>query len=518
MSRLADAADMAWASGDSLRAGSLVAEVLGSSPDATLRARLVQLQGRIELQTGTPEGARDRFVEAAEILEGVDAGAAAGSLGLAVAACHHGGLMPEGLVLAERLRGLAPRDGGPADQQADYMLGRALRLAGQAEESAAILGPVLDRLVETDDLGLADLTRASIAAASLERDPESRDFAGQATRYARSQGPMALAQTLTLLAETCVRQGEWQRASAAANEGLVLARDLGQPNVAAYFLQSLIRIEAARGDEAACRAYAAEALPLMHESGVVVPLTLVNCPIGLLELGLERLDDAIQVLRETSKGIDARGMFGRDFLPDLDLVEALVRIGTPDEAQDVFTAWLARDGHEGSRLVGALAARCRGLLASEGEMEDHFQEALRLHAETVNPFGSARTQLCFGERLRRAGRRVDARVQLRAALEEFERLEATAWIKRTRRELRATGEKLGRRAAATGDELTAQELQVALQVAEGKTNKDAAAALFLSPKTVEFHLARVYRKLDLSSRAELIRRFAEAGAPAELVG
>jgi DNA-binding CsgD family transcriptional regulator len=112
--------------------------------------------------------------------------------------------------------------------------------------------------------------------------------------------------------------------------------------------------------------------------------------------------------------------------------------------------------------------------------------------------------------LRRAGRRVDARVQLRSALEAFEGLEAEPWIRRTRRELRATGEKLGRRAARTGDELTAQELQVALQVAEGKTNREVGAALFLSPKTVEFHLARVYRKLEISSRAELVRRFALA--------
>jgi DNA-binding CsgD family transcriptional regulator len=146
------------------------------------------------------------------------------------------------------------------------------------------------------------------------------------------------------------------------------------------------------------------------------------------------------------------------------------------------------------------------LLAGDDVFEDDFRTALELHELADEPFAVARTRLCLGERLRRAGRRIDARSELRAALETFDRLEAEPWITRARRELRATGEKVGRRAARTGDELTAQELQVALLVAEGKTNREVGAALFLSPKTVEFHLARVYRKLDLTSRAELIRR------------
>ena len=101
-------------------------------------------------------------------------------------------------------------------------------------------------------------------------------------------------------------------------------------------------------------------------------------------------------------------------------------------------------------------------------------------------------------------------MHLRAAHADFERLGAGPWRERAAAELRATGERLGRRAAREGDELTPQELQVALQAAEGKTNKEIGAALFLSPKTVDFHLRRVFRKLDVRSRGELIRRFAVA--------
>jgi DNA-binding CsgD family transcriptional regulator len=511
--RLADAANMAWIAGDSARTSTLVEEVLASTTDRLVQARLLQLRGRVELQTGTPEGARDRFVSAAELFEQDDPVAAAAALGLAVAACHHGGMMREGLALAKRSQTLAPRDCGLASRQTDYMLGRALGFAGYADEGAAILEPVLEQLLAEEDPGLQDLTRAALAAASLERDTESRELAERATRLARSQGPMALVQTLTLLAETCVRQGELQRATAAANEGFSLARDLGQPNVAVYFLQSLVRVEGTRGNEAACRAYAEDALPLIRASGVVLSLAVVQCALGLLELGIDDLEASVAILTETARTLEERGIFARDLQPEVDLVEALVRLGKLDDAQRVFDVWLTRGGRDGSPRIGALRARCRGLLAGDAEMEAAFEEALLRHASKVDPFGVARTHLCYGERLRRAGRRVDARAQLRAALQEFEPLEATAWIKRARRELRATGEKLGRRAAKTGDELTAQELQVALQVAEGKTNKEVGAALFLSPKTVEFHLARVYRKLDLASRGELIRHFAAAALP-----
>jgi DNA-binding CsgD family transcriptional regulator len=141
-------------------------------------------------------------------------------------------------------------------------------------------------------------------------------------------------------------------------------------------------------------------------------------------------------------------------------------------------------------------------------MDEHFAEALSLHTAIGDPLAVARTRLRHGERLRRAGRRRDARDQLRAAHESFDRLGAQPWAQRAAAELRATGERLGRREARTGEELTAQELQVALQAAEGKTNKQVGAALFLSPKTVDFHLRRVYRKLDVRSRAELIKHFA----------
>jgi DNA-binding CsgD family transcriptional regulator len=154
------------------------------------------------------------------------------------------------------------------------------------------------------------------------------------------------------------------------------------------------------------------------------------------------------------------------------------------------------------------AARCRALVAdADAAAEAGFQEALRLH-EGAGAFERARTELCFGEWLRRRGHRRDSRMHLGAALEAFEASGATPWAERSRRELRASGLTLRRRQPAAREQLTPQELQIARLVAEGKTNRDVAATLFVTPKTVEFHLTRVYRKLEIHSRSELVRRMA----------
>ncbi len=153
-------------------------------------------------------------------------------------------------------------------------------------------------------------------------------------------------------------------------------------------------------------------------------------------------------------------------------------------------------------------ARGRGLLAADDRFEEFFAEAFAEHERSDDRWALARTRLCFGERLRRAARRVDAREQLRLALQAFEDMGAEAWAERARAELRATGEKLRRRQSWEEEELTPQELQIALHVARGMTNRQVGAALFLSHKTIEFHLGRIYRKLNMRARAELIMRFA----------
>jgi DNA-binding CsgD family transcriptional regulator len=202
------------------------------------------------------------------------------------------------------------------------------------------------------------------------------------------------------------------------------------------------------------------------------------------------------------------------FAPDL--IEAYVHSGARAEAEAALATFEALPARTRRTWALATAARCRGILAGT-DFDEHFEEALRLHDRTPTPFDRARTELCYGERLRRARRRAEARERLHSALETFERLDAEPWANRARGELRATGETARRRDRSGSEQLTLQELQVALKVAVGATNREVATALFLSPKTIEAHLGRVYSKLGLRSRTELAHRFAhesgESGFP-----
>jgi DNA-binding CsgD family transcriptional regulator len=154
----------------------------------------------------------------------------------------------------------------------------------------------------------------------------------------------------------------------------------------------------------------------------------------------------------------------------------------------------------------ARAERTLGMLGDDPDIDTHFEASLRLHAKTLDTFETARTRLAYGVRLRRARRRVAARPHLRSALAAFDELSATPWADLAAAELAATGETIRRRAPSGVQTLTLQELQVSLLLAEGRTTREVAAALFLSPKTVEYHLRKVYTKLGIRSRTELAAR------------
>ncbi|HYO19446.1 MAG TPA: helix-turn-helix transcriptional regulator, partial [Dermatophilaceae bacterium] len=138
---------------------------------------------------------------------------------------------------------------------------------------------------------------------------------------------------------------------------------------------------------------------------------------------------------------------------------------------------------------------------------EHYRAALQLHAQTPDRYETARTELTFGACLRRERRRSDARPLLRSALQTFEELGAVPWADNAAQELKATGETVRRREATAMDELTPQERQISQLLAQGRTTRETAAALFISPKTVEYHLRHVYLKLDIRSRTELAERF-----------
>jgi DNA-binding CsgD family transcriptional regulator len=293
--------------------------------------------------------------------------------------------------------------------------------------------------------------------------------------------------------------GRWPSAAANAKEGLQLAREIGQHDLVAQQLAMLALIAAARGSEDECRSLAAESRELASARGLGIVAEVAHWALALLELGLGRAEEALRRSRDISSTLVV-------FWGALDRIEAAIRAGERETALvylEVFESWA-----ESSRAAWtrAVALHCRALLSEdESEAGRLFLAALDAHAEAARPFEHARSELAYGEFLRRGRHRVEAREHLRAALDGFEGLGATHWAERARVELRASGQTARKRDPSTRAELTEQELQIARFVSEGVTNREVAAQLFLSPRTIDFHLRNVYRKLGINSRTALAR-------------
>jgi DNA-binding CsgD family transcriptional regulator len=188
----------------------------------------------------------------------------------------------------------------------------------------------------------------------------------------------------------------------------------------------------------------------------------------------------------------------------LGVVETGVLVGQIDVARTHQESLESATAALDAPSLHAFAAHGRGLLASDDSYRGAFDEALEWHERGGSRFDHARTQLAYGERLRRERHRIESRRLLRAAIDSFDEIGSPPWAERARRELQATGEVTHPRVASSRDLLTPQELQVARLASEGLSNNEIATRLFLSPRTVEKHLTSAFRKLDVSSRRGLI--------------
>jgi DNA-binding NarL/FixJ family response regulator len=341
---------------------------------------------------------------------------------------------------------------------------------------------------------------ASASACLAGRDDAMADIGGALVADARARGAIGvLPSGLNQLSWAETMLGHYRDARISASEGRQLALDLGQRYWADFMCGTLAYLAAIEGDEQQCRQYAGQVAPA-GESAVAA--LWAEAALSLLDLGYGRIADALARL-EAAADSPARHH------PNItrmgpDHVEAAVRLGRPDRAADAvarFSRWAPLVGQP---WATALQARCQALTASDDDAEQHYQRALRLHEQDTRPFDQARTQLVYGEWLRRAKRRRDARVQLHAALRTFQSLGAQPWADRAHTELTATGAPAPQPAAPDVlAALTPQEMQIARLAAQGLPNRDIAAQLFLSPRTVAYHLYKAYPKLGIASRAEL---------------
>ena len=352
--------------------------------------------------------------------------------------------------------------------------------------------------------------RGMIAAAGLAlvsgHDTEAARIAATLVADARARGMLvALPGGLSLQALAEAAAGQYRTALISATEALRLAGDLGQPYWTNWARMALAYVAAVEDDQERCREYA-DYLPLVREG--MVGLTWGQAALALLELGRGQAQAAFDRLEATASG--PWRYQSPIFRSAPDQIEAAVRLGQAERAAAPlarFTRWAALVRQP---WVDALLARCQALTAADSEAEPHYTRALTLHHPHNRPFERARTELVYGEWLRRSRRKTEARVHLRAALETFESLGSRSWALRARTELNASGAAAPRLSIpdvfAT---LTPQELQITQLAAQGMSNRDIAAQLFLSPRTVAYHLYKAYPKLGISSRSELTTLTAE---------
>jgi DNA-binding CsgD family transcriptional regulator len=516
--RLAFAADAALHAGDLERAASLVGEARPDTEGATPAARLDVLAGSTAILRGDLAAGIDLLEGAIDILAADDADAAVGVALACAIACYRGGQARRMLAAAGQAAACA-RSGAPVRRrvQAAIALGCARLFAGDdAAEGAAILRQAIDEIVSGDAAG-ADpdlLVAAAWAALFLREEDTGREFTTRAIDAARDDGGVTvLLPALELAARAAVASDEWPVGAALYGEALAIARDVGSLATEVTSLAALAWLHARQGHEALYRARAREATDSMERVGARVFGVWLLMARADLELGAGRLVDAVESLEGRRAALDEMGIGDADLAPEPELVEALTRLERTGEASAALARYAEIATAKGQPWALARLHRCRGVVAADGCFDEPFAAAIAEHARTSDTYEEARTRLLYGERLRRARRRAAARDELRRAYTAFDRLGAAPLRDRAAQELAATGEAPAPREDARLDELTPQELAVATMAARGLTNRDVAATLFLSPKTVEYHLRHVYQKLDLRSRADLLQAMSAEGVP-----
>ncbi|MQA86023.1 MAG: AAA family ATPase [Streptosporangiales bacterium] len=361
-------------------------------------------------------------------------------------------------------------------------------------------------LLSTDSHPLGTIL-TSLAATVLGDDADAIEVAESAVAVCRTSGQIGwLPLALQILASVEIMTGQHRFARANASEGLALAGTLGQDNRVCHFRCVLAWLDAVAGNEESCRELAARGLRHAETQRIAPSAALAYWALGLLDLGLGRPEQALEHLLPRSPETGGHPLVRIMQTPDL--VEAATRVGAGDEVRPYlvrFEAWAVDVDRPWPK---AAVARCRALLAADENAEEQFLAALRLHDDVdgsghPRPYDRARTELLYGEWLRRVRRRADARMPLHSAAEVFEQLGAVPWARRANAELRATGRSLRTATPSTVATLTPQELQVVRLASTGASNREIAAQLFLSPRTVGYHLYKAFPKLGISSRAEL---------------
>ncbi|GAA0256850.1 ATP-binding protein [Cryptosporangium japonicum] len=502
---LLTAAQDAWLAGRPHRAGVLLARLRPPHPETALLGFRDLLRGEIELRTGAPTTAQELLLAAADRLGEPHRTDAMIALIHASEVDFVSGDRRRYLRTLHRVIALRRGDeSGAAELMFEFCTGMAATFERRHADATAPLRRVLELSTRHDDPTL--LSWAALTACVLGQEDAALGLAVRARASAQVRGEIAaLPRTFELSTYAQLWLGRHAGAASTADEGLALARSLGQPGSASFQLASLALLAVPRGDEPTCVVRARAAIAEADDRGPGMSVAMANWALGALDLTVGRTAEAMARLRVlvTASGRShplVRMMAAPHF------VEAALRCGDREAAATVggyFDAWA---GATGSPAPMALAARCRALVATDpGVAEENYREAMRLHRLGRHEFERARTELLYGHELRRRRGASAAREVLHDALDTFRQLEAEPWARACQGELRATGED-ARPASAPTPDLTPQQLRIARFAAQGATNREIAAQLYLSVRTVDHHMRNIFVRLGVRSRVELVRR------------
>jgi DNA-binding CsgD family transcriptional regulator len=486
----------------------LVATAEAGALDEFQRARVALIRGRLAFASGPSSEAPSLLLKAARGLEPFDLELARetylSAWGAATVAGRHA---REGVLLeiCRAIRALPPRRGAPLPL--DLLLEG---LALWATDGSAAAAPTCQLAAKAVlDLPADDVLRwgwvAPAASTMVWDDEAERTICARQVQIYRDAGALAdLPLHLNALGQEAAWSGDFPGALAFIAESASVAAATGSR----FGPSAALRLGALQGREAEASALIARALEraAAEEQGLVE--THAYWAAAVLSNGLARYEEAASAADEATSNT---------FEPFVskwalaELVEAAVRLGQTEIARDALERLAETTRPAGTDFALGIEARSRALLAGGDEAGSFYREAIDRLARTRLRPELGRAHLLQGEWLRREGRRIDARDQLRTAHDMFVAIGMEAFAERTRRELVATGETVRKRSPETREDLTPQEEQIARLARDGLSNQEIGAQLFLSSRTVEWHLRKVYAKLHIGSRRELRAALPEAG-------
>jgi DNA-binding CsgD family transcriptional regulator len=498
--RSLDAAEAKELAGAPQAAATLVSAALDGPLDERQSALALRLKGQIALDRMRLAEALPALLEAAGRLESIDPAVARDTYLETLRSAQIGGRLAEEMLrrAAEAARNVPPPPGPPGAYDV-LLAGMAVRYTDGYAAGAPLLKQALSALRDEDGRVAQNVRWPGFGrAAALDLfDGEACDaLATRSVELARERGALgALPLALDYLAILRSFQGDLAGAAAILDESDAIADTTGAARIGA----ARLTLTGFRGEAAVMSKLieAAEAETRIRGGGTL--LTFGEHARAVLYNGLGRYEAALPVAESAS----ARNELTVSTWSLPELVEAAARSGHGDAAADGLERLTERTQAAGTELALGIEARSRALLAEGAAADGLYHEAVARLSRCRFAPDQARAHLLYGEWLRREGRRTDAREHLHAAHDMLSAIGMQAFAERTRRELLATGEKARRRTDDTRGDLTAQEAQIAELARDGQSNPEIGAQLFLSPRTVEWHLHKVFTKLDISSRKEL---------------